>query len=258
MIAKIIVWGGDRGAAIARLRGALAGTVVDGVTTNLALLRAIAADDAYARGETTTRFLADRAPYLQLDTGVSDDARVFAAAALLAGGRDWRAAGIGIPLDFTLDGERVRMQADRDRDGWTLSGDVDARIALTARDGTIEVKRDAQTTRGTFAPDLAGGRLALAGRTYLLRYTAPPDPDAEQHGASAAASGTVTSPMPGKIVSVNVRAGEAVAARTLLVVLEAMKMEHRIEAPVAGTVSDVRVAQGDLVTGGATLVVIGA
>jgi biotin carboxyl carrier protein len=64
--------------------------------------------------------------------------------------------------------------------------------------------------------------------------------------------------MPGKIVSVNVRTGETVAARTLLVVLEAMKMEHRIEAPLAGTINDVRVAQGDLVTGGATLVVIGA
>jgi 3-methylcrotonyl-CoA carboxylase alpha subunit len=258
MIAKIIVWGGDRSAAIARLRGALAGTVVAGVTTNLGLLRAIASDAAYARGETTTRFLDVRAPYLQVESGIPDDARLLAAAALLAQRRAWRAAGIGIPLDFTLDGERVRARADRTRDGFTLSGDLDAHIAITARDGNVEVRRDAQTMRATFAPDPAGGRLAVAGRTYALRFSAPPDADAAHYGASAAASGTVTSPMPGKIVSVNVREGETVAARTLLVVLEAMKMEHRIEAPVAGTVSDVRVVPGDLVTGGATLVVIGA
>jgi len=258
MIAKIIVWGGDRSAAIARLRGALAGTVVDGVTTNLGLLRAIAADDAYARGATTTRFLDERAPFLHVETGVPDDARVLAAAALLAGERGWRAAGIGIPLDFTLDGERIRASADRTREGWALSGDVDGSMTIATRDGTIEARLDARTVHGTFALDDAGGRLALAGRTYALRLAAPPDPDPEHHAASATASGTVTSPMPGKIVSVNVRTGETVAARTLLVVLEAMKMEHRIEAPLAGTINDVRVAQGDLVTGGVTLVVIGA
>jgi 3-methylcrotonyl-CoA carboxylase alpha subunit len=258
MIAKIIVWGGDRRAAIARLRGALAGTIVAGVTTNLALLRAIAADDAYARGETTTRFLDERAPFLQVDTGVSNDARLLAAAALLAGGAGWRAAGIGVPLDFTLDGERISASADRTREGWTLSGDLEGTITIATRDGTIEARVEDRVLRSTFAPDAAGGRLALAGRTYVLRFAAPPDPDAEHRGATASASGTVTSPMPGKIVSVNVRAGEAVAARTLLVVLEAMKMEHRIEAPLAGTISDVRVAAGDLVTGGATLVVIGA
>jgi len=64
--------------------------------------------------------------------------------------------------------------------------------------------------------------------------------------------------MPGKIVSVAVEAGAAVEQRTLLVVLEAMKMEHRIEAPVAGIVSDVRVQAGELVKSGATLMTIGA
>ena len=64
--------------------------------------------------------------------------------------------------------------------------------------------------------------------------------------------------MPGKIISVNVEPGTAVDERALLVVLEAMKMEHRIEAPIAGTVKDVRVKPGQLVASGATLVTIGA
>ena len=258
MIAKIIVWGGDRHAAIARLRAALAGTVVDGVTTNLGLLRAIAADDAYARGETTTRFLIDRAPFLAIETGVPAEARLLAAAALLAHERAWRAAGIGVPLDFTLDGERVRAQADRHGDGWLLAGDVNGQINVSARGERVEAHVDGRALHARFGADGTGGRLALDGRTYALRFAPPPDPDPEHHATSATASGTVTSPMPGKIVSVNVRSGEAVEVRTLLVVLEAMKMEHRIEAPLAGTISDVRVAAGDLVMGGATLVVIGA
>jgi biotin carboxyl carrier protein len=64
--------------------------------------------------------------------------------------------------------------------------------------------------------------------------------------------------MPGKIVSVAVVAGATVEEHALLIVLEAMKMEHRIEAPVAGTVREVRVKPGELVAGGAMLVTIGA
>jgi biotin carboxyl carrier protein len=63
--------------------------------------------------------------------------------------------------------------------------------------------------------------------------------------------------MPGKIISVNVEPGAKVEQRALLVVLEAMKMEHRIEAPFDGTVKDVRVKPGELVTSGATLVTMG-
>jgi biotin carboxyl carrier protein len=57
---------------------------------------------------------------------------------------------------------------------------------------------------------------------------------------------------------VRVAPGDAVEAHALLVVLEAMKMEHRIEAPLAGIVRDVRVATGELVASGALLVTIGA
>jgi len=57
-----------------------------------------------------------------------------------------------------------------------------------------------------------------------------------------------------KIVSVNVEPGAAVEQHTRLVVLDAIKMEHRIEAPVAGMIKDVRVKPGDLVAAAATLV----
>ena len=67
----------------------------------------------------------------------------------------------------------------------------------------------------------------------------------------------VNAPMPGNILKVNVKAGDAVKSGTVLVVLEAMKMENEIMAPKDGTVSQVLVSKGSTVDTGAPLVVIG-
>ena len=67
----------------------------------------------------------------------------------------------------------------------------------------------------------------------------------------------VNAPMPGNILKVNVREGEAVKSGTVLVVLEAMKMENEIMAPKDGTVTQVLVSKGSTVDTGAPLVVIG-
>ena len=85
---------------------------------------------------------------------------------------------------------------------------------------------------------------------------APPDVAAATRGDGAVAGGTatVTAPMPGTVLSVEVEPGDTVQARRPLVVLEAMKMEIPVHSPFAGTVSAVHVAPGDRVAGGAPLV----
>ena len=75
--------------------------------------------------------------------------------------------------------------------------------------------------------------------------------------AVTAAGETVSAPMPGTILKVNVTAGQAVKEGDLLIVLEAMKMENEIFAPKAGTVAQVLVNKGSSVDTGAALVVIG-
>ncbi len=84
----------------------------------------------------------------------------------------------------------------------------------------------------------------------------PPDVDvaAQERGAVAGGTATVTAPMPGTVLSVDVQAGDEVQARRPLVVLEAMKMEIPVHSPFAGTVSAVHVEAGDRVAGGAPLV----
>jgi 3-methylcrotonyl-CoA carboxylase alpha subunit len=243
MLAKIIVWGTDRAAAIARMGETLRETRVAGIPTNLPLLRAIVGDDAYRAGDTTTRFLDERMPGFRLGEPAADEStKRRVAAALLGRGDAWRLGGVGVPLAFAVDGATVRAEAAYDGARWTLTGGVDGTLEADVRDAT-------------FDPD--GGTVALDGGTVRWTYAPPPSAGAE-HSANAAASGDVTAPMPGKIISVDVVAGTEVEQRTLLVVLEAMKMEHRIEAPFAGVVRDVRVKPGQLVTSGATLVTIAA
>ena len=84
--------------------------------------------------------------------------------------------------------------------------------------------------------------------------TAAPAPAAAP--ASLAAGETVSSPMPGNILSVNVTQGQAVKAGDILVILEAMKMENEIVAPRDGTVAQVVTSKGSVVDTGAPLVVL--
>ena len=119
-------------------------------------------------------------------------------------------------------------------------------------------------------------KVTLNGRTYeveveagkamlLSEYEAiAPAPTAAAPAAAAPAAPVVTgageavsAPMPGNILKVNVKAGDAVKSGTVLVVLEAMKMENEIMAPKDGTVTQVLVSKGSTVDTGAALVVIG-
>ncbi len=75
-------------------------------------------------------------------------------------------------------------------------------------------------------------------------------------GDAKPAKRVVSAPMPGKVVKLLVRPGEAVQAGDGVIVVEAMKMENELKAPVAGTVKEVRVEEGKAVSGGDVLVVI--
>ena len=228
MLAKIIAWGGTREAAIHRLSCALDELEISGVQTNLPLLQWILRDEVFKAGATSTDFLHERLPEgLSAAAGAVDDEAILrAAAAALRDGASWRLGSTGIPLDLQIGARSVRLRASLiEGDRWKISGDVTGEVS----------SGDAESARYSFA--------------------APPRSDADVR-ATKGGDGTVVAPMPGKIVAVSVREGQTVDERTLLVVLEAMKMEHRIEAPVAGTIREISVAPGTLVAAGERLVTI--
>ena len=85
---------------------------------------------------------------------------------------------------------------------------------------------------------------------------AAPAPAPKAAAPVAAGATTVSAPMPGKVLSINVKAGDAVKAGDVLLILEAMKMQNEIMAPADGTVSDVRVSAGQTVATGDVMIVL--
>ncbi len=249
MLAKLIVYGTDREHAIARLQQALEHFRIDGVRANVPLLLWIARDEWFKEGRTTTNFLPERLDEsIFSHKDVPREAAILVAASMLANGDvPWRMGGVGMPIRLTSDGATFVAAADATNDPhmFRLTGDVGGEIDVRKVRGTVERSADAWIA-------------SLENRTYRFERIAPPS----AHGGGGVAGGAgsdgrVTAPMPGKIVKIAVREGDRVAERALLLVLEAMKMEHRIESSLDATVRAVLVKEGDIVAGGAPLVELG-
>jgi 3-methylcrotonyl-CoA carboxylase alpha subunit len=256
MLAKLIAYGPDRGSAIARLSAALDEFEIDGLRTNIPLQARILAEPAFRSGDTTTSFLSEHP-----DVAREEDAATFRAASLLAIGavvtdpRAWRIAGAGIPV--RLQGPRHALNVVASRmadDRWHLDGDLVADVAFER----IGKRTIARTETERFAGDARiherGVAVTIDGTTTRFAFAAPPDLERASRGGGGTGSDAVSAPMPGRVLKVAVEPGDAVSARDLLVVLEAMKMEHRIEALRDGVVKSVAVTAGALVAGGAPLV----
>jgi 3-methylcrotonyl-CoA carboxylase alpha subunit len=151
------------------------------------------------------------------------------------------------------------------------AGETDKPVAVSyaGRDFVLELDGQATTAAGELKPggqlraDLAGRRINatvviagekrhvfLHGRSFILAAVDP----LFHAGEGGGAEGGLTAPMPGKVIALIAKPGDAVEKGAPLLILEAMKMEHTIAAPAAGTVKDFRFAVGDQVTDGAELV----
>jgi 3-methylcrotonyl-CoA carboxylase alpha subunit len=256
MIAKLIVSGPDRASAIARLARALEQFRIDGIPTNLPLLLRIARDPAFRAGDTTIAYLDERPDFMRLPPE-PDGAFLVAIGAALADPRSWRIGGVGIPLELRGAERKVRVTASRtgDGDAWRLEGDIGGEFSFATQRGRVVVE-GAVRHAGHAIVRSDGVDVTLDGTSYRLEFEPAPRLGAVETAKGAGVAGAIASPMPGKIVKVAVSVGDTVEEHDLLVVLEAMKMEHRIEAPHAGKVKRIDVAAGALVTSGAPLVEI--
>ncbi len=257
MLAKLIAFGPTRQSAIERLCSALESFRIDGVPTNIPLQLRIARNVTFRAGYTTTAFLTEHANFLRPDpTGEPEEAVLLAIGALLADPRTWRIGAVGVPI--ALVGAKRTFAIVASRTGspgeWSLEGDLSESVCFEV-DGERVVARNAEArAAGRAVARATGVDVTFDTHPYHFTFGAPPVLGASGTAGARSGKNTVVSPMPGKIIKVAVAAGDTVVERDLLLVLEAMKMEHRIEAARSGVVKSVSVAAGALVGGGATLV----
>jgi 3-methylcrotonyl-CoA carboxylase alpha subunit len=257
MLAKLIVFGADRTQAIARLERALEDFAIGGVRTNVPLLLWIARNQAFRDGETTTSFLPKHLDEsIFKSSAVPREATLLCAAALLVdGAAPWRIARVGVPLRLQHDGAIVNLTVDATAvpGTWFLTGDVVGELVAQRRGNAVHVSFERESFAGTVMRDGIHFAVHVDGRVHRLSFAEPPAAHATGHAHGGASDGRVVAPMPGKIVKIAVGEGDKVEEHALLVVLEAMKMEHRLEASVAGKVKSILVKEGEIVTGGAPL-----
>ncbi|WP_369184952.1 biotin carboxylase N-terminal domain-containing protein [Streptomyces sp. Y1] len=266
MLAKVIAWAPTRAAAARRLADALARARVHGPATNRELLVRAVRHPAFLAGRLHTGFLAEHAAELTAPDGAGAERAALAAALADAAARSagprgavhralpsgWRNlpsqpqvkryrtdAGAEVEARYRLTRDGLRAEA---HPGAELVEAAPDRVVLR-EDGIRRTYRVARHGDRVYVDTPAGG-LAL---TALPRF---PDPTEQ------ADPGALLAPMPGTVVRVTAAVGDTVTAGQPLLVLEAMKMEHRVAAPADGVLTELRAAPGRQVELGALLAVV--
>ncbi|MCJ1707257.1 biotin carboxylase N-terminal domain-containing protein [Microbacterium sp. VKM Ac-2923] len=235
LIAKVIAHGPDRETALARLDAALADTVVLGVDTNIADLRALLADPAVRAGDLDTGLLDRR--------GTPEVPEPSATALAAVAARAGRIADAETPTGGSVWG---RVGA------WRAGGAVPARTVHLEDDAgrghTVPLPEGDEPPRVVVADGEPGEYWVHAdGLAHRLRLLSRREAAARRRASAGRVPGAVdpdlVAPLPGTVVAVHAVEGEVVEAGARLVTIEAMKMEHTVIAPHAGTVR-LRVAAG--------------
>jgi 3-methylcrotonyl-CoA carboxylase alpha subunit len=276
MIAKLVVWDETRASALRRLARALEQYQVAGLATNIGFLSALAGHPAFAAGEVDTGFIErHRADLLPAPTPAPTEVLAVAAIAVLlqrAGEAAAAAGHSGDPHSPWHATNGWRLNDDNHHDFTFLDGELAAPVTVHFRGAGWQLDLPGERVAYVRGEILDDGRILaeidgvrrsavvvrhgleltvlLDGRGWKLGIDDPAARAAEQEGAG----GSLTAPMPGRIVQVMVEAGQVVERGAPLLVLEAMKMEHTIRAPAAGTVGELHYAVGDQVPDGAVLI----
>ena len=253
-----------------RLARVLETTRIQGLITNRDFLVSVLREQAFLDGDTTTDYIERINPPR---SRVVDRGQIIegAIAAAMAAQYDRRLASNTLKrirsgwrnsimppehVEYTCGEEEVTIDYQSQRDGSfnVMADDLTLKVELVERDGnTIDLTVDGRRVAYTVTSN--EDRWLTHGPSGQLEYTELPRfPDLTRAGLK----GGLTAPMPGNVVDTYVKEGDEVEEGQLLLILEGMKMEHRITAPDAGTIGELRVGKGDQVQNGQLMVVLQA
>jgi propionyl-CoA carboxylase alpha chain len=268
MLAKVISVAPTRDVAARALASALTRTRVHGVTTNRDLLVRILTNDAFLAGETDTAFF-DRHDLATLSAPLADE-RAVALSALAAALADAAANRAAARVQGRLPSGWRNVAAHPQRKRFTMGEtEIEVRYRLS-RAGLVAEGLDGvrliESTPDTVVLDVDGLRRTFAVARYpglscvdsQLGSVALATVERFADPADQVAAGSLLAPMPGTVVRVAVEQGEKVTEGQPLLWLEAMKMQHQINAPADGVVTEIGVGPGDQVEVGRVLAVVDA
>jgi 3-methylcrotonyl-CoA carboxylase alpha subunit len=270
MVAKLIVHGDTREQALARMDQALSEFHIVGLQTNVQFLRHVVQSQSFAVADLDTALIPREASVLFHQEKLGLSVAVAAAVAL------------------TLEEDKSRETADpfSRTDGWCAHGPSQRRFEFEfqgasqaaqlwrAHDGTLQLALGDLRLPMHYTATAKGLQLELDGQRWRLQTyrrgevvhvfgamgaTQITEIDLLAHaGVAQHDGGRLTAPMPGKVVSFQVKAGDTVSRGQALAVMEAMKMEHTIAAPADGVIAEILYAPGDQVLEGAELLTMAA
>jgi len=268
MLAKVIVHAPTRREAALRLARVLETTRIQGLTTNRDFLASLLRTPDFLSGDTTTDFIEQTnlpSALVPSHSEILEDAIAVAmtaqgdrragASALRSMPSGWRNTVMPPQTVSYRSGDdelTVDYRSQRDGSFLVMSEDKEYRVRIRSReDRQISLEINGRRLTFTVTPNEnhwlvhgPGGQVEL---TELPRFP-------ERHLGGPA--GSLLAPMPGKVIAIHVSVGDDVEAGQLLLILEAMKMEHRITAPADGIISELRVEVDDQVANGEVLIVL--
>ncbi len=279
MIAKLIVRGRDRDEARARMAQALGEIQGVGVHTNIAFLRRLMLDPAFAAADLDTGLIERQHDSLfPAPSAIAPATLALAVAALLAqqGQTNSQPAANVMPSDPWAQTDGWRLTSQFQQPFCLIADDVQYDLAVQrngkqwsfTHDGepvnlqwqaepqatgqySLRVQLDGHYAQATVILQQDNIHIFANGGVHVLQIF---DPVVHAQDEGGAHPGGLTAPMPGKIIAISVAAGDKVKSGDALLVMEAMKMEHTIHAPTDGIVEEVFFNIGDQVTDGVELI----
>ncbi len=267
MISKLVVWGEDRSVAREKMMAALKKYHIHGIQTNLAFLLHLIQHPAFAENRISTRFCDDHTAEIleKIRTAKQNAGKKTAATAYLmydlnrqyitAPANVWETIGYWrhiMQLLLTIDNEPMTVRLEKRAKGSFvfLTEDETVPVFLHAITANHVAFRTAQRFYKAHVSDGDKGRhfVSFDGVTFEIKRHDELTPSREDPALSGkAGEGSLFAPMPGKVIKVNVKKGDKVTRGTVLLVVEAMKMENNIVALYDGKIENVNVNEGDRV-----------